>query len=128
LAFVIHSPIGTHVYIGRTKILILLLINFKQSFYFKKKNNDILSTVSADRRLCIIDTRKPSVENIRSVGTEVAGIAEYFLAILDMTGNFASLCIQFKSKLVNVRMHFFFTGYWNGKKLFERRWYRRLFE
>jgi hypothetical protein len=34
--------------------------------------------VSADRRLFILDTRTPAVENIRPAGTKVAGTAEYF--------------------------------------------------
>jgi hypothetical protein len=63
--------------------------------------------VSADNRLCILDTRTPAVKNFHPVGPEVAGNAEYLLAILDTTGNFASLSIQFNSKLVNSHMHFF---------------------
>jgi hypothetical protein len=37
--------------------------------------------VSADRRLCILDTKTPEVENNHSVGTEVAGNAKYFSGI-----------------------------------------------
>jgi hypothetical protein len=41
----------------------------------------------------MLDTITPAVENVRAVGTEVAGTGKYFLAILDMTENLASLCV-----------------------------------
>jgi hypothetical protein len=44
--------------------------------------------------------------NICSVGIEVPGTAKYFLAILDMTGSFALLCIQFSFKSVNSCVQF----------------------
>jgi hypothetical protein len=60
--------------------------------------------VSADRRLCtcILDTR-----TLFAVRTEVAATAKYFLAILDMTENLASLCIKFNFELGNFRRTFF---------------------
>jgi hypothetical protein len=64
----------------------------------------------------ILDTTKPAVENIRSVGTEVAGTVKYFLRILDMAENFDSMCIRFNFELVNSCMHFFFTDYSNKTK------------
>jgi hypothetical protein len=58
-------------------------------------------------------------KNIHSIETEVVGATKYVLAILDMTGNLASLCIQFDFKLVNCRMTYaYFTDYSNNKKKF----------
>jgi hypothetical protein len=86
-----------------SKLVTLLLINFKQSFYLR---NNYLSTVYADTWLQILDTRTPAVEVFALFGIEVAGTPRYFLAVLDMTGSFASLCVQFNFKLVNSCMHF----------------------
>jgi hypothetical protein len=38
---------------------------------------------------------KPFLDNVRAVGAEVAGTGKKCLAVLDMTENLASLCVQF---------------------------------
>jgi chromosome condensin MukBEF MukE localization factor len=53
---------------------------------------------------------------IISFGTEVARRAKYFLLTLDMTGNLASLYIQFNIKLVNSCMYFFFYRLFEQEK------------
>jgi hypothetical protein len=76
----------------------------------------VLSTVSADRRLRRLDTRTSADENIQcndqSTTQKKSGRSNAWAYIV------------FQRRITLKK----FTDYSNKKNLFERRWYRRIFE
>jgi hypothetical protein len=77
--------------------------------------------VSADRRLYVrsLDTRTPAYENIQCNDQSTAQ---------KKSGGSNALAYIVFQRRITVNYTLFFTDYSKKKKLFERRWYRRIFE